>query len=85
MVSHKSSKRRVVITGIGVISPIGIGKDLFWQSLRSGRSGVSPITAFDASQFTTRFAGEIRDFDPVKFIEPKRLKRMDRTSQFAVA
>lgn len=78
-------KRRVVVTGLGVISPIGIGKQAFWKSLREGRSGISPITAFDTSEFTTRFAGEIRDFDPAQFIHPKRLKRMDRTSQMAVA
>ena len=78
-------KRRVVITGIGVVSPIGIGKEVFWQGLKSGKSGISPITAFDPAEFTTRFAGEIRDFDPSRYVDVKRLKRMDRTSQFAVA
>lgn len=80
-----SPKRRVVVTGIGVISPIGSGKDAFWKALRAGQSGISRITAFDPSQFTTQFAGEIRDFDPTQHIDAKRLKRMDRTSQLAVA
>ncbi len=85
MVSAQSSKRRVVVTGLGVISPNGIGTQAFWEAIRSGKSGISPITAFDPAQFTTRFAGEIRDFDPLQFMDAKRLKRMDRTSQFAVA
>lgn len=80
-----SKKRRVVITGVGVISAIGHGKDAFWEALRQGRSGVSTITAFDPAAFTTRFAGEIKNFNPAEFIDPKRLKRMDRTSQLAVA
>lgn len=80
-----SAKRRVVITGVGVVSAIGIGKDKFWSSIREGRSGIRRITAFDPGEFSTQFAGEIRDFDPLQFIEAKRLKRMDRTSQFAVA
>ncbi|MBI2166644.1 MAG: beta-ketoacyl-ACP synthase II [Candidatus Omnitrophica bacterium] len=78
-------KRRVVITGIGVISSIGIGKDNFWQALREGRSGISRITSFDPSRHSTQFAGEVRNFDPQQFIDRKSLRRMDRTSQFAVA
>ena len=85
MTPGPSPKRRVVVTGLGVISSIGIGKQVFWESLSLGRSGIVPITAFDASAFTTRFAGEIRDFDPAQYIDFKRLKRMDRTSQLAVA
>lgn len=85
MVHNPRSKRRVVITGLGVLSSIGFGKDAFWQSLRSGTSGVSSIEAFDTTEFTTQFAGEIKTFDPSQYIEFKRLKRMDRTSQFAVA
>lgn len=76
----------MVITGIGVVSSIGIGKDAFWDSLEAGRSGISKITAFDPAAFTTQFAGEIRNFNPADFIsDTKRLKRMDRTSQLAVA
>lgn len=81
----KSQNRRVVVTGLGVVSSIGIGKQTFWEGLKAGRSGIVPITAFDPAQFTTKFAGEIRDFDPAQFIDVKRLKRMDRTSQLAVA
>ncbi len=81
----QQGKRRVVVTGLGVISSIGFGKEAFWASLREGRSGISNIEAFDTSAFTTKFAGEIKNFDPEKFIDLKRLKRMDRTSQLAVA
>lgn len=74
----------MVITGVGVISSIGLSKDIFWKALCEGRSGISRIEAFDPSAFTTQFAGEIKNFDPASFIHPKRLKRMDRTSQLAV-
>ncbi len=80
-----ASKRRVVITGMGVIASNGIGKDNFWKAISSGKSGVSMISSFDTSQFTTRFAGEIKNFDPLQFVDQKNLKRMDRTSQLAVA
>ncbi|MCM8775566.1 MAG: beta-ketoacyl-ACP synthase II [Candidatus Omnitrophica bacterium] len=68
-----------------MVSSIGIGKDAFWDSLKNGRSGISRITAFDPSAFTTQFAGEIRNFNAADYIDAKRLKRMDRTSQLAVA
>lgn len=80
-----SSGRRVVITGLGVIASNGIGKDAFWRSVTNGVSGISNITSFDASQFTTRFAGEIKDFNPSELIDHKDVKRMDRTSHFAVS
>jgi 3-oxoacyl-[acyl-carrier-protein] synthase II len=70
---------------LGVISSIGFGRQAFWESLRTGRSGVSRIESFDPAEFTTQFAGEIKNFNPTDFIDPKRLKRMDRTSQLAVA
>ena len=85
MLSRSREERRVVITGLGVVSSIGIGKQAFWQSLVQGKSGVSRIQAFDTSQFTTHFAGEIKDFNPADYIAHKQLKRMDRTSQLAVA
>lgn len=78
-------KRRVVITGIGVVSPIGIGKDEFWQGVREGRSGVGPVTRFDASVFPTRIAAEVKDFEPTKFMDRRSARHMDRFSQFAVA
>ena len=74
-----------MITGIGVIASNGIGKDEFWKSIASGKSGISNISSFDTADFTTHFAGEIKNFDPRKFIEHKNQKRMDRTSQLAVA
>ena len=77
-------KRRVVITGLGVIAPNGVGKENFWSALEKGTSGVRGITRFDPSPFPTRFAGEV-DFDPTQYIPPKRLKRMDRTSHLAVS
>ena len=79
------SKRRVVITGIGVISSIGIGKDTFWEALCQGKCGVSRIASFDASRLSTQFAGQVLNFDPLLYIDRKSLRRMDRTSQFAVA
>ena len=78
-------KKRVVITGLGVVSPIGNGKEPFWKSLCAGRSGVSKISSFDASCFTSRIAGEIRDFDAVPYMSLKDIKRSDRFTQFAVA
>jgi len=80
----KGGHRRVVITGIGVVSSIGAGKEAFWDSLSRGRSGVSMISSFDTSAFTTKFAGEIKGFDAAAHILPKKLKRMDRTTQLAV-
>jgi len=77
--------KRVVVTGIGAITPVGIGKDEFWQSLLAGKSGIGPITRFDASEYTTRIAGEVNDFEPAKYIDKKEAKRMDRCTQFAVA
>jgi 3-oxoacyl-[acyl-carrier-protein] synthase II len=77
-------KRRVVVTGLGVISPVGTGKDNFWQALLEGRSGIRRIEAFDPTDFDSQIAGEVRDFDPDKFLSRKEARRMDRFSQFAV-
>jgi 3-oxoacyl-[acyl-carrier-protein] synthase II len=77
--------RRVVVTGIGLISPVGIGTQANWEALCAGTSGIGPITRFDASAFTTRFAGEVKGFDPLQFIEKKELKKMDIFIQLAVA
>lgn len=79
------NKRRVVVTGIGVISPIGTGKDKYFQSLKEGISGVGYITRFDAEGFDTRIAAEVKDFDPAAYIDKKECRRMDRFTQFAVA
>jgi 3-oxoacyl-[acyl-carrier-protein] synthase II len=78
-------KRRVVITGMGVVTPIGIGLKEFWEGLISGRNGVELITRFDTSNFDTRFAAEIKDFDPTQFLDRKAINRMDRFTQFAMA
>ncbi|MEM6520910.1 MAG: beta-ketoacyl-ACP synthase II [Cyanobacteria bacterium P01_D01_bin.71] len=78
-------KRRVVITGLGAITPIGNNLASYWQGLLAGKSGVGPITLFDASKHTTRIAGEVKGFDPHEFMDRKDAKRMDRFSQFAVA
>ncbi|MDN5346607.1 MAG: 3-oxoacyl-[acyl-carrier-protein] synthase [Clostridia bacterium] len=75
---------RVVITGLGVISPVGNTKDDFWRSLLAGVSGIGPITRFDASSMATRIAGEVKDFDPAAFLDRKEVKRMDRFTQYAV-
>ncbi len=85
MGTSASGRRRVVITGLGVVASVGTGKNEFWNAIKAGKSGVTMIESFDTSAFTTRFAGEINDFDPSQYILPKRLKRMDRTSQLAVA
>lgn len=76
--------RTVVITGLGVVSPIGVGREPFAASLEQGRSGVRPITHFDASEFTTRFSAYIDDFDPSAVLNPKEARRMARFQQFAV-
>jgi 3-oxoacyl-[acyl-carrier-protein] synthase II len=70
---------------MGIISPIGIGLDEYWQSLVEGRSGVKNITAFDVSELSTQFAGIVEEFDPFRWIDRKQAKRMDRTCQFGVA
>jgi 3-oxoacyl-[acyl-carrier-protein] synthase II len=78
-------KRRVVITGMGVVAPNGIGVENFWDSLVHGRSGVKAVTRFDVSSYTSKIAGEIRDFDPTDYIDSKSARRIDRFSQFGVA
>lgn len=80
-----SDEPRVVITGIGVVSPIGIGKKPFWQGLTEGRSAARQIETFDASTYPTRIAGEVHDFDPVEFMTVKESRRMDRSSQMIIA
>jgi 3-oxoacyl-[acyl-carrier-protein] synthase II len=77
--------RKVVITGMGVIAPNGIGVENFWDSLVRGRSGIKNITYFDASSYPSQVAGEVKDFDSTNFMSHKSARRMDRFSQFAVA
>jgi 3-oxoacyl-[acyl-carrier-protein] synthase II len=80
-----TNRRRVVVTGIGLVSSLGIGTDANWAALTAGRSGVGPITKFDAAQFATRIAGEVRGFDPLQFIDKKDVKKMDVFIQYAIA
>lgn len=78
-------KRRVVVTGRGVLTPLGTGVAPFWEGLKAGRSGIGPITQFDASDYSTRIAGEVKEFDPTSYMDRKDARRMDRFAQFAVA
>jgi 3-oxoacyl-[acyl-carrier-protein] synthase II len=79
------AQRRVVVTGVGLVSALGIGTEATWKGLLAGRSGAVPITLFDASQHSTRFAAEVQGFDPLRWVEKKEVKKMDRFIQFAVA
>jgi 3-oxoacyl-[acyl-carrier-protein] synthase II len=83
--SKCESPRRVVITGIGAVTPIGIGAAKFWHALLEGHSGVALITKFDCSDVATRIAAEVKDFDPEVYIDRKEARRMDRFTQFAMA
>ena len=78
-------KRRVVMTGAGAVTPVGNTAEEFWASLLAGRSGIGPITRFDASQMPTRIAGEIKGFDPLKYIDKKDDRKFDRFLKYAVA
>ena len=82
--SSENNRRRVVVTGIGLVSPIGVGIEENWSSLISGKSGIGPITRFDSSGFSTRIAGEVRNFHPEEFINKKELRKMDPFLQFAL-
>jgi 3-oxoacyl-[acyl-carrier-protein] synthase II len=77
--------RRVVITGVGLVTPLGTGVEKNWQALMDGRSGIGPVTRFDVSDFPTRIAGEVKDFHPEEFIEKREIKKMDLFIQYAVA
>ena len=77
--------RRVVITGIGLVSPVGIGTSENWKALCEGSSGVGKITKFDATGYPAQIAGEVKGFDPLAFIEKKEVKKMDVFIQYAIA
>jgi 3-oxoacyl-[acyl-carrier-protein] synthase II len=80
-----NGERRVVVTGVGLVSPLGTGTEKTWAALLAGEGGIAPITLFDASEFTCKVAGEVKDFDPGQFIERKDIKKMGRFIQFAMA
>jgi len=78
-------KKRVVVTGVGLITPLGIGVEDSWNSIIAGRAGIRRITHFDSSNFPTQIAGEVEGFNPEDYIEPKEIKKMDRFIHFAIA
>jgi 3-oxoacyl-[acyl-carrier-protein] synthase II len=77
--------KRVVVTGLGLVSPVGVGTSATWDGIVSGRSGIGPITLFDTTRYPTRFAGEVKDFDPLTWLEKKEVKKCGRFIQFALA
>src|SRR6185436_6179480 len=77
--------RRVVVTGIGLVSSLGIGTEPNWNGLCQGCSGIGAITKFDTTDFSARIAGEVKNFDPLRFIEKKDVKKMDVFIQYAIA
>ncbi|MCK9538324.1 beta-ketoacyl-ACP synthase II [Dokdonella sp.] len=79
------SKRRVVVTGLGIVSPVGNDVATAWTNITAGRSGIGPVTHFDASTFPTRIAGEIRDFDPAQYVAAKDVKKMDPFIHYGIA
>ncbi|MEZ4592183.1 MAG: beta-ketoacyl-ACP synthase II [Chloroflexota bacterium] len=78
------NKRRVVVTGLGTINPLGNDVATTWQKIRQGQSGIGPLTAFDASEYKTTFAGEVKNFDPQDYFDRKEVRRMSRMTQFAL-
>ena len=77
--------RRVVITGLGIVSPLGNNLQTFWHLLSTGESGIAPLSSFDTAPFSSSLAGEVKDFDAEDFIPRKQARRMGRVSHFAVA
>ncbi len=83
--AENTQKRRVVITGLGAVTPLGVGLERYWEGLISGANGVQKITLFDSADFPVRIAAEVKGFDPENFMDRREAKRMDRFAQFAVA
>ncbi len=81
----RSDRRRVVVTGVGLVSPLGVGTDATWRALLAGRSGIGPITRFDTSAFGSRIAGEVKDFEPERWVAKKEVKKMDLFIHYALA
>lgn len=78
-------ERRVVVTGLGAVTPIGIGKEEYWEALKEGKNGIAKITHFDASAFNTQIAGELKNFDPSLYLDKKEARRLVKFIQFAIA
>ena len=85
MAQARARKTRVVITGMGAITPLGLTPEEFWQNLLAGKCGIGPVTLFDASRYKTRIAGEVKNFDPTKYVDAKDARRMGRATLFALA
>jgi 3-oxoacyl-[acyl-carrier-protein] synthase II len=83
--SNDSSKKRIVITGLGAVTPLGIGKQTYWEALIAGKSGIGPITLFDSTGFDVKIAAEVKGFNPGDYMDTKEARRMDRFAQFGVA
>ena len=79
------SKRRVVVTGLGLLTPVGNTVEESWKNIVAGKSGIAPITSFDASQFSTRISGSVKDFDATRYLSPKEMKKMDIFIHFGIA
>lgn len=77
-------QRRVVVTGVGLVTSVGIGTETVWEAIKKGANGIDTITSFDAAQFSCRIAGEVKGFDPANYIEKKEIKKMGRFIQFAI-
>src|SRR3954470_5365969 len=77
--------RRVVVTGVGLVSPLAIGTQANWEAILAGKSGIGPITRFDASLYSARIAGEVKGFGPLQFLDKKDVKKMDVFIQYAIA
>ncbi|MDP2725988.1 MAG: beta-ketoacyl synthase N-terminal-like domain-containing protein, partial [Dehalococcoidia bacterium] len=83
-IGSTSRNKRVVITGLGMVSPLGLDVESTWQALIAGRSGAGPITLFDPEGYDTRFAAEVKGFDPAQYIDRKEVRRQDRFTHFAL-
>ena len=79
-----NGKRRVVVTGMGAVTPIGIGVNNYWENLIAGKSGISTITLFDPANLESRIAGEVKNFDPVDYMDKSEVRRNDRFTQFVI-